>query len=253
MATKGRANVLTSEEWERVFSVIMEKRHAEKNTAIMKMSRHLGLKAQELAALTINDVTKLEGNDGEARHSFTLRKEVYIAPRETPKNRSRSKYVKKSLTFTVSEFEDTIEKVVSLVKAGREINPNDFYPKKNQKSTISRLLPLVKEPLINALNIYIKIRLINQPFLRSTDPLFVTQKGGSYSPNTLQEHIALMLRNWAGIANATSNSGRRGLITHALNKYDVNVAQKVAGVRSPSSIAVTYNDRITPNLNDSKK
>jgi integrase len=253
MAIKGRASVLTSEDWERVFSMILNNRHAEKNAAIMNMSRHLGLKAQELAALTINDVTLLGGNDGESRKSFTLRKEVFIAPRETPKDRSQSKYVKKSITFTVSEFEDAIEKVVSLVKAGREINPNDFYPTKNQKSTISRQLPLVKEPLVNALNKYIKIRLINQPFLRSTDPLFITQKGGSYSPNTLQEHIALILRDWAGIVNATSNSGRRGLITHALQTYDVNVAQKVAGVRSPSSVAVTYNDRITPNLNDSKK
>lgn len=253
MAIKGRASVLTSEEWERVFSMILYNRHAEKNTAIMNMSRHLGLKAQELAALAINDVAMLEGSDGMARHSFTLRKEVYIAPRGTPKNRSQSKYVKKNLTFTVSEFEDVIEKVVSLVKAGKDINPDNFYPTKNQQTTVSRLLPLEKDPLVNALNEYIKIRLINQPFLRSTEPLFVTQKGGAYSPNTLQEHIALILRDWTGIANATSNSGRRGLITRALQTHDVNVAQIVAGVRSPASVAVSYNDRIEPHSNDSKK
>jgi integrase len=253
MAIKGRASILTSKEWEKVFSVIMNNRHAEKNTAIMKMSRHLGLKAQELAALTIGDVSMLEGNDMEARQSFTLRKEVYIAPRETPKNRSRSKYVKKNLTFTVSEFENAIEKVVSLVKADKKINPIDFYPTKNQNSTTPRLLPLIEEPLVNALKTYVEKRLINQPFLKSTDPLFVTQKGGSYSPNTLQEHMALILRDWAGVSSATSNSGRRGLITHVLQTYDVNVAQSVAGVRSPSSVAVSYNDRIEPYSNDSKK
>ena len=35
--------------------------------------------------------------------------------------------------------------------------------------------------------------------------------------------------------------------------YDVNVAQSVAGVRSPSSVAVSYNDRTEPYSNDSKK
>lgn len=93
---------------------------------------------------------------------------------------------------------------------------------------------------------------MNQRFLRSAEPLFVTRRGGSYSPNTLQENLALLPCDWAGIVKATSNSGQRGLITHALKIYNVNVTQKVAGVSSPASVAVTYYDRITPSLNDSK-
>lgn len=253
MAIQGRASVLSNEDWERVFNAIQKNRHSEKNIAIMRLSKHLGLKSQELAAITINDLAILEGHDGLNQRTITLRKELYIAPRATPKNRSRKKYTRKSLSFTVSEFNATIENIVSLVKSGKEVDPIDFHPAAKQQVSTSRLLPLAESSLVSALNNYLKHRLTSSPFLKSTDPLFVSQKGNSYSPNTLQEHMSLMLREWSGISNATSNSGRRGLITKVLKTHGVNVAQKVAGNRSLSSVAVSYNDSTKPNSNESKK
>ncbi|GAC08257.1 site-specific integrase [Paraglaciecola chathamensis] len=250
MAIRGRASVLSEEDWERVFNAILKNRHPEKNTAIMKLSKHLGLKAQEIVAIRINDIAILEGNDGLNKRALTLRKELRIAPRATPENRSRSKYTRKSLTFTISEFNATIENVVSLVKSDITVDPTDFYPAVKKKSSTPRLLPLSEISLVRALNIYLKQRLASSPFLKNTDPLFVSQKGGAYSPNTLQEHMALILKDWAGISKATSNSGRRGLVTNVLETHGVIVAQKVAGNRSLSSVAISYNDA---NKSNSKK
>ncbi|WP_241956272.1 tyrosine-type recombinase/integrase [Marinobacter flavimaris] len=68
----------------------------------------------------------------------------------------------------------------------------------------------------------------------------MTQKGGPYSPNTLQEHLALMQRHWAGIERASSHSGRRTLMTNIIHeqKKSVKVAQKIAGHVSPSTTLI---------------
>ena len=79
--------------------------------------------------------------------------------------------------------------------------------------------------------------------LKTSDPLFITQKGVPYSPNALQEHMALMLRGWAGIEKASSHSGRRALITNVIHKQkkSVKVAQKIAGHVNPSTTLI-YED-----------
>jgi len=79
--------------------------------------------------------------------------------------------------------------------------------------------------------------------LKPSSPLFITQKRGPYSPNTLQEHMALMLRDWAGIEKASSHSGRRSLITNIIHKQkkSVKIAQKIAGHVNPSTTLI-YED-----------
>ena len=71
-------------------------------------------------------------------------------------------------------------------------------------------------------------------------PLFMTQKSGPYSPNTLQEHMKLILHNWSGIEKASSHSGRRTLITNIIHnqKKSVKIAQKIAGHVNPSTTLI---------------
>lgn len=87
---------------------------------------------------------------------------------------------------------------------------------------------------------YIQMRIGKGEKLRPSSPLFITQKGGPYSPNTLQEHMALMMRDWAGIEKASSHSGRRSLITNVIHKQkkSVKVAQKIAGHVNPSTTLI---------------
>ena len=104
----------------------------------------------------------------------------------------------------------------------------------------SRDLPMVDQNLRNALIQYLNLRLVTEGKLKPSSPLFITQKGGPYSPNTLQEHMALMLRDWAGIEKASSHSGRRSLITNVIHKQkkSVKIAQKIAGHVNPSTTLI---------------
>lgn len=99
-----------------------------------------------------------------------------------------------------------------MTRAGADVNPESFYPPLKAHRGKSRDLSLVDKELRDVLIQYLIVRLEKCPSAKPSDPLFITQKGGAYSPNTLQEHMALMLRGWAGIEKANSHSGRRALI-----------------------------------------
>jgi len=127
-----------------------------------------------------------------------------------------------------------------MAKAGVEITPEDFYPEIKKHRGKARDLPMNDFALRSAIENYLPIRLAAQPSVKKTDPLFLTQKGGPYSPNTLQEHLALMQRQWAGIERASSHSGRRTLMTNIIHqqKKSVKVAQKIAGHVSASTTLI---------------
>ncbi len=78
-----------------------------------------------------------------------------------------------------------------MATAGADIDPKDFYPEVNNHRGKSRDLPMNDSALRTALENYLSIRLDNSPLLKKSDPLFLTQKGGPYSPNTLQDETAL--------------------------------------------------------------
>ncbi|MGB2113507.1 MAG: tyrosine-type recombinase/integrase [Marinobacter adhaerens] len=127
-----------------------------------------------------------------------------------------------------------------MAKAGAEIKPEVFYPEVKKHRGKSRDLPMSDVALRTAIQNHLAIRLEANPSVKKTDPLFLTQKGGPYSPTTLQEHVALMQRHWAGIERASSHSGRRTLMTNIIHeqKKSVKVAQKIAGHVSPSTTLI---------------
>ncbi|EDM69392.1 Integrase [Roseobacter sp. AzwK-3b] len=65
---------------------------------------------------------------------------------------------------------------------------------------------------------------------RSTaEPLFVSQKGGAFSANTMTQ-LFLVIYKSAGFANASSHSGRRSFITNlAAKSVSVRVLAELAG------------------------
>ncbi|CAN0540730.1 unnamed protein product, partial [Scytosiphon promiscuus] len=132
--------------------------------------------------------------------------------------RSKSKYKRKSLTFTIEEFHRAVQQIETLAKSGAAIDPKTFYPTLRQHKGKSRDLPMVDKDLQAALNHYLRVRLAKDLGAKPTDPLFLSQKRGPYSPNTVQEHMAHMLRNWLGGEKASSHSGRRSLITDVIHK-----------------------------------
>lgn len=231
MAKSGQARVPTTEQQRQLFDVIKAHRHPEKNTAIMHISFKLGLRAQEISLLQIKEVARLNPSGTD----FNLL-EVMSLPAAYTKGadamgRSKTRYVRRTISFDVDTFDKVVSHIAALATAGAEINPEDFYPPTKRHKGKSRDLPMVDTELRAALEEYLRIRIDKGGRLRPSDPLFITQKGVPYSPNTLQEHMALMLRAWAGIEKASSHSGRRALITNVIHKQrkSVKVAQKIAG------------------------
>lgn len=127
-----------------------------------------------------------------------------------------------------------------MAKAGIEINPEDFYPPARQHKGKSRDLPMVDASLREALTQYITIHIEKAGRLKPSSPLYISQKAVPYSPNTLQEHMALMLWVWTGVEKASSHSGRRSLITNVIHKKkkSVKVGQKIAGHVNPSTTLI---------------
>ncbi|NHN39902.1 site-specific integrase [Pseudomaricurvus alcaniphilus] len=240
MAKSGQARVPTADQQRQLFEVIQQHRHPEKNAAIMQISFKLGLRAQEIALLQVKEVAKLTKSGAD----FNLL-EIMSLPAAYTKGadamgRSKSQYRRKSISFDIDSFNKIVRQIETLAKSGADVNPEDFYPPVKKHKGKSRDLPMVDQDLRNALIRHIALRLSNGEKLKPSSPLFVTQKGGPYSPNTLQEHMALMLRYWTGIEKASSHSGRRSLITNVIHKQkkSVKIAQKIAGHVNPSTTLI---------------
>lgn len=152
--------------------------------------------------------------------------------------RSRSAYQRKRLGFSVEKFDQVVRQVEALLaKAGAEFNPEAFYPPVKVHKGKSRDLPMVDSGLRESIIRYLEYRLAKNPGAKPGEPLFITQKRGPYSPNTLQEHMAMMLREWAGVEEASSHSGRRSLITDIIHKQGkpLKITQKVTGHKNEAT------------------
>lgn len=254
MAKSGQARVPTPGEWTRLFEAIQQHRHPEKNNAIMQVSCKLGLRAQEMALLQIKEVARLTTSPP----GFTLLKVMTLPAAYTKganaMGRSQSRYQRTTVSFHVDEFDRIVRQIETLARAGAPIDPTTFYPPVKRHKGKSRDLPMVDPALREALTDYLTLRLAQDSPVKPSDSLFLSQKGTAYSPNTLQEHIAHMLRNWAGIEKASSHSGRRALITDVIHrqKKSVKVAQKIAGHVSPAT-TIIYEEPPEVEISDALK
>lgn len=243
MSKTGQARVLTPDQFAHLLNVIEEHRYPEKNSALVQISFKLGLRVQEIALLQIKDVAEF-GPGTMGKRAFKL-KEILALPAAYTKGadalkRSQSTYRRRRISFSIHDFNQLVRHIETMTKAGAEINPEDFYPELNKHRGRSRDLPMSDVALRTALERHLAVRLAKSGDLKRTDPLFLTQKGGPYSPNTLQEHLALMHRRWAGIERASSHSGRRTLMTNIIHgqRKSVKIAQKIAGHVSPSTTLI---------------
>jgi integrase len=243
MAKSGQARVLTPAQFSHLLDVIQQHRHAEKNTALIQISYKLGLRVQEIALLQLKEVCRLGPVSGTTR-DFTLH-EILALPAAYTKGadalcRSKSTYERRTVSFKKYDFDQLVRQIEKMAKAGADINPEDFYPEVKKHRGKSRDLPMEDPALREALSSYLEVRLSLDPKAKKTEPLFLSQKGGPYSPNTLQEHMALMQREWAGVERASSHSGRRTLLTDIIHgqRKSVKIAQKVAGHVSPSTTLI---------------
>jgi integrase len=240
MPKSGQARVPTAEQQRDLFEVIKAHRHPEKNTAIMQISFKLGLRAQEIALLQVKEVARLHPSGTDFKLLEVMSLPAAYTKGADAMGRSKTRYVRRTISFDVDAFDKTVRQIVTLAQTGAEVIPEDFYPPVKRHRGKSRDLPMVAPALRAALEEHLQHRLDKYGPLRPSAPLFLTQKGVPYSPNTLQEHMALMLRSWGGIEKASSHSGRRSVITNIIHKQkkSVKVAQKIAGHVNPSTTLI---------------
>ena len=227
---------MTAEQQRHLFREIANHRHPEKNAAIMRISFCLGLRVQEIALLELKEVCSLGTARKTVARSFKLR-EILKLPASYTKGANATgksdspRYKRKSLTFSVDQFDNVVRQIQELAKAGADIDPKLFYPALQERKGRSRDLPLVDPDLLEALSAYLEVRLAKDINANPSDRLFLSQKGGPYSPNSLQNHMGLMLKRWAGVEYASSHSGRRTVLTDVIHNQgkSVKVAQKIAG------------------------
>ncbi len=245
MPKSGQAAVPTPAEFALLRARIAEQRHPEKNAAIMQVSFKLGLRVQEIALLQVKEVAFINKPD-DTGLPFTLKKTLKLPANYTKGANavrgSTRKYKRTALTFKVEQFNQVVQQITDLARRDPDaaVDPENFYPPAQKRSGKARDLPMVDPDLRQALGDYLLLRLAANSQLKASDPLFVSQKGGPYSPNSLQDHMRKMLTEWAGIEGASSHSGRRAVATDIIHGqgHSVKVAQTVLGHKDASTTLI---------------
>lgn len=250
MAKLGQAAILTTEQQCLLFEVLKLHHHPEKNTAIMQICFKLGLKAREIALLRIKEIAKINPTGT----SFQLLDVMSIPTYRDADRRPKSYYQRRIVSFGINNFNKLVRQIEVLAKAGEQINPESFYPPIKQYNRKSRDLPLVDEDLRKSLIDHLALRIGKCSPLKPSDNLFINQKKRPYSPNSLQNHMALMLRTWAGIENGSSHSGRRSVIINVVNKQkkSIRIAQEIAGHVNLSS-TLRYEEKTEVDIEEALK
>jgi len=244
----GKSQILNQEQKLHVLDVLQDHRYPEKNRAIFGLCFYLGLKAQTIAGLKIRDIAKASCCKS---RRFDLRKALNL-PKDFVKSRrdelrQAPKYQRRFVSLSLKQFEEIVSRVQKDMLAGLSLNFIDYLPSiKPPTNSIKRSYLLdnneLSKLLIEHLNyletVYLPTGSGVKRKLSLTDPLFVTQKGGHYSPNTLQDHMGMILKKWAGFDRASSHSGRRSLVKELMENKEESVdsIQKKIGYRSASTI-----------------
>lgn len=244
MSKNGQAKVLSTDEFNRVLAGVKTHRYPLKNTLIIQLIFKLGFRAQELSLLRIREVATL---GAEFPRGYQL-KEMLILPKKFTKGAKPTKEanyqnsIRTSVRFDINEFDKLVDSIARDAKIGKKIIASNYYPAVKKRAGKTRELPITDSDLINALADYLDERMQTGVKLRANDPLILSQKGGSYNPNTLQSHIGRMLRLWGGVERASSHSGRRTLATKLLRDQGESLAvvQDLLGHESPSTTAIYH-------------
>lgn len=253
MAKNGQAKVLSNEELSAVLDEIEHHRYPAKNALIIQLSFKLGLRAQEMALLRIREICTLS-------HEFSRGykiKDVLVLPKSFTKGARAMSRIgsnstdRTSVRFTVAEFDRLVAKIASDAIERKALNASDYYPPIKKSGGQTRELPIADSALLAAISRYLDERMSLSKTLKPNDPLLLSQKQGSYSPNTLQDHIATMLRKWSGVERASSHSGRRTLATNLLHNQGehLKTVQKVLGHKSAATTTI-YQDVTEQEISD---
>jgi len=186
---EGQARILTKKELKDVISSINGQKYEKRNIAILMMAFKVGLRAKEIASITLDDVLTASGKltYSSLKDSAKLMSSSNKTKWESDKTKWESDHLRK--TFTLR----------SAVTKGSKVDSAYLASKK------------VREALLNYFPERVKM------FQRGeVDNLFLTKNGKGFSPTTMSQ-LFMAMSKLSGI-EFSSHSGRRHLTTELVRK-----------------------------------
>ena len=185
---EGQARILAKNELKEVFCVLKDTKHEMRNKAILMMSFKVGLRAKEIASITLDDVLT---SSGKLTYSSLKNSAKLMSSNKTKcksdKTKCKSNDLRKSFTLR------------SAVTKGKKVDSAYLASKK------------VREALLEYLPIRAKAFQSGE-----VDNLFLTKNGKAFSPTTMV-HLFMKMSKESGI-EFSSHSGRRTLCTNLVHK-----------------------------------
>ena len=185
---EGQARILAKNELKEVFLALNSTKHELRNKAILMMSFKVGLRAKEIASITLSDVLT---SSGKLTYSSLKNSAKLMSSNKTKcksdKTKCKSNDLRKSFTLR------------SAVTKGKKVDSAYLASKK------------VREALLEYLPIRAKAFQSGE-----VDNLFLTKNGKAFSPTTMV-HLFMKMSKESGI-EFSSHSGRRTLCTNLVHK-----------------------------------
>ena len=193
---EGQARILAKNDLKTIFLALKDTKHEMRNKAILMMAFKVGLRAKEIASITLDDVLTASG-----KLTYSSLKDSAKLMSSSNKTKCKSDKTKWESDKTKWES-DHLRKTFTLrsaVTKGSKVDSAYLASKK------------VREALLNYFPERVKM------FQRGeVDNLFLTKNGKGFSPTTMSQ-LFMAMSKLSGI-EFSSHSGRRHLTTELVRK-----------------------------------
>ncbi|KZX57957.1 hypothetical protein A3709_20310 [Halioglobus sp. HI00S01] len=245
--SRGRAQELSTEDWQHVDTVIGKHRYPAKNRAIIALLRH-GLRIGEVALLDVTDIADVSDD----LTGYTLREWITVRAAITKGANALSsaeeRQARQQMTISASQLQEILDDHGKRLAMGQNPSASDYFQPLKDRTPTTRKVPIA-ESAAAVLKQYLDWLLhehreqgVFEPcptaldgngMARASIPLIVTQRGGRYNAAALTQHANNILQNWAGFPQSSTHSGRVSLLNDVVRTPGGLIqAQAIAGHRS---------------------
>ena len=184
---EGQARILAKNELKEVFLALKDTKHELRNKAILMMAFKVGLRAKEIASITLSDVLTASGKLTYSSAKLMSANSIKNSAKVSNKTKWQSNDLRESFTLR------------SAVTKGSKVD-SAYLASNILRETILEYLP-------------IRVEMFQRG---EVDNLFLTKNGLTFSPTTMSQ-LFIAISKESGI-EFSSHSGRRTLCTNLVHK-----------------------------------
>jgi integrase/recombinase XerD len=184
---EGQARILAKNQLKEVFLALKDTKHELRNKAILMMAFKVGLRAKEIASITLSDVLTASGKLTYSSAKLMSANSIKNSAKVSNKTKWQSNDLRESFTLR------------SAVTKGSKVD-SAYLASNILRETILEYLP-------------IRVEMFQRG---EVDNLFLTKNGLAFSPTTMSQ-LFLAISKESGV-EFSSHSGRRTLCTNLVHK-----------------------------------